>query len=124
MGFLAKLGGILLKVTEIAAGIAPIASSSFPSQAGPIQVVSHDLAQIAQIVVEIETMGQVLSIAGPQKLQAAAPLVAQIILQSTLLANRKIADPAGFQKGCGEIAGGLADILNALKDDIDTQSKT
>lgn len=124
MTFLKKFGAILLKFTEIFVGLAPMFEGSLPGQAGTIQVVSKDLTAIAQIVLNVETIGQALNQPGPQKLIAAAPLVAQVILQSSILANQSIANPELFQKGCGEIAGGMADILNSLKDDVDTQSKT
>ncbi len=124
MSFLSKLGSILLKFTEIATGIAPMAEAALPGQASAIQVVSKDLAEIAQIVVTVETVGQALTVPGAQKFIAAAPLVAQVVLQSSLLTGRTIADPVLFQKGCSELGGGMADILNSLKDHVDTVSKT
>ena len=119
MGFLKKLGSILLKATEIITGFAPLLN-----QVALGGAISHDLEQIAGIVVQAEVMGQVLGQPGVQKLMAAAPVVAQVILRSSLLAGRQIADPALFQRGCSEIAGGMADILSSLKGDIGTESKT
>ncbi len=124
MKFLTKLGMILLKATEIVAGFAPLASAVVPGQAGNIQVVSADLAQIAGIITEVEAVGQALTLAGPAKLQAASPLVAQVILQSSLLANHKIANPDLFKAGAQKIADGMADVLNSLADNINTVSKT
>jgi hypothetical protein len=124
MTFLKKLGSILLRATEIAAGFAPIAQMSFPGQSDKIQTVSNDLAQIANIIVTVEAVGQSLNLPGAQKLQAAAPQVAQIILQSAVLSNHKIANTVLFQGGCQKIADGMADVLNSLHDNINTQSMT
>ncbi len=124
MTFLKKLGSILLQATEMWAGFAPVITQTLPGASGPIAVVSKDMAAIAQIVVEAEAMGQALAQPGTAKLAAAAPLVAQIVLQSSIMADRKIADPALFNKGCGELAGAMADILNSLHDNIDTTSKS
>ena len=124
MTWLKKIGEIILKGVEIASGIAPMVSAALPGSAGPVQVVSQDLAQIASIIQDVEVMGQALQQAGPQKLQAAAPLVAQVILQSSVLANHAIANPALFNQACTEIAGGMADLLNSLKADVQTISKT
>lgn len=124
MTFLKKLGEILVKGLEIATGIGPLLQGSFPSAAGTIGVIENEFNQIANIVVTVESVGQALQQPGPQKLAAAAPLISQVIMKSSLLANRKIADPVLFQKAVTEIGGGMADLLNSLKDDIDTTSKT
>jgi hypothetical protein len=124
MTFLKKLGQIILKATEIFAGFAPIVQTEFPGLSGTVQTVSNDLAQIANIVVAVEAAGQSLNIPGADKLKAAAPQVAQIILKSALLVNHKIANPDLFQQGSTKIADGVADILNSLHDNIDTQSMT
>lgn len=122
--WLKKVGEIILKGVEIVSGIAPIVSASLPGSAGTVQVVSQDLAQIATVIQEVEVMGQALKQPGPQKLTAAAPLVAQIVLQSSILAGRSIANEALFTQACSEIAGGVADLLNSLKADVPTVSKT
>ncbi len=124
MTFLSKLGAAILKFTQIVAGIAPVMEAAVPGQAQTIQVVSQDLAQIASIITTAEAMGQAIAAPGAQKLTMAAPMVSQIILQSTLLVGHSIEDPALFQKAVGEIAGGVADLLNSLKANVDTTSKT
>lgn len=124
MTFLKKLGSILLKVTEIAVGFSPIVQQLLPGSATTVATVSKDLAQIADIIVQAEAMGQALGQAGAQKLIAATPMVAQIILASSILANHKIANPGLFQQGCTSIASGMADVLNSLKDDVQTEGKT
>jgi hypothetical protein len=124
MKFLTKLGQIILKGVEIYAGFSPLAQMAFPGQSQTLQVISKDLTEIASIVVTIEGAGQALSLTGTQKLMAATPLVAQAILQSSILVNHTIADPVLFKSGAQKIADGMADVLNSLKDNIDTTNKT
>lgn len=120
MKFLTKLGSILLKATQIVTGIAPFIPSA---QQGAYTIISRDLEQVSQIIAQVEVFGQVLGTPGPDKLKAATPAVAQIILQSSLLANHKIADPVLFKAGCTKIADGMADVMNSLHDNIDTVDK-
>lgn len=124
MKFLTKLGAIILRGVEIVSGFAPMVAQSLPGSAGTVQIVSKDLSEVAAIIQDVEVMGQALNQAGPDKLKAAAPLVAQIILQSAILANHQIENAGLFNQGCTEIASGMADILNSLKADIQTVSKT
>lgn len=123
MKFLSKLGQIILKGVEIYTGFEPLAEMAYPGAKSTLQVVSKDLSEIASIIVDVEGVGQALALQGPQKLQAAAPLVARAILQSSLLVNHTIADPALFQQGAKKIADGMADVLNSLKDNIETTNK-
>lgn len=125
MGFLAKIGVIALKASQVIMGFAPVAAMAYPSQAGTIQTISQDSAQIANIIQTMEVAGQALQIKGPDKLKAATPLVAQVVLQSAVLANHKIAQPELFKQGTQKIADGWADVLNSLKEDgIQTTDKT
>lgn len=121
MSWLKKAGSILLKATEVLTGIGPLLP---PQYQHAQQVIVSDLKSIETIIVQVEAFGQVLGIAGPDKLKAAAPLVAQMILQSSIVAGRKIDNPALFQQGASKIADGMADVLNSLKPDIASDSKT
>ncbi len=109
--WLGIIGQVLLKATEILAGVGPL----FPTKAAQVGVVVSDLAQIDAIIVNVEAMGQVVGLSGEQKLAAAAPLVAQIILQSTALAGHEIANHDLFMQGVTKIASGTADVLNSRK---------
>lgn len=113
MSFLKKFGSIILKATEIVTGIAPMISTNDKS-AAIVNTVSADLAQIAGIIGTVEGIGQALALPGAQKLTAAAPQVAQIILQSSIMAHQKIANPDLFAQGSRKIADGMADCLNSL----------
>jgi hypothetical protein len=93
---------------------APVVQSVLPQSAGIIQTVSQDLTDIGNVIVDVEQVGTALALKGPDKLKAAAPLVADVILKSSMLANHKIANPDLFNQGCTEIAGGMADVINSL----------
>ncbi len=123
MGLLKKIAGYIGQATAIVAGFGPIFTALRPQDAGTVQTVSADLAQIADIVMLMETAFAAPG-SGAQKLQASTPAVAQIILKSSLLANHKIEKADLFQKGCASIASGVADVLNSLHaDNVQVQDK-
>lgn len=115
MTFLKTLGQLILKGVQIWLGFAPIVSQQVGG--GVVQKVSRDLAEIARIVVDMEALGQQSGMPGTERAKAAGPLVAQIILDSTLLSGGKIAQPDLFAAACVTIAGGVADVLNSLHAD-------
>jgi len=124
MTFLKTLGAILVKGLQIAIGFAPVAQAAFPQASVAIQAVEDKLQKIAGIIVQTEAIGQALQLPGAQKLTAAAPLVAQEILSSSILVGHVIANPTLFQQGSQKIADGMADVLNSLQPDaIQTQNK-
>ena len=116
MKFLTKLGQILVKATQIISG----AGALFPQYNPQITKTKDTLELVAGIVMNVEVFGQVLGTPGADKLKAAAPLVAQVIMQSDMLVKRKIQDAALFQKGAEQVAAGMADVLNSLKSDVET----
>jgi len=123
MSFLKKLGAAVLKGTAIVAGFAPMFVTSDQS-AAVVNTVSADLAQISLVISEIEAVGQALNLKGPDKLIAAAPQVAQVILQSAMMAGKKIENEALFAAGSKKIADGMADVLNSLHESgVETVSK-
>lgn len=124
MKFLSRLGQLLAQGTAIWLGFAPLVKGSVPGQSGTIDVISADLTQIGNIIVTVEAMGQALGLKGPDKLKASIPLIAQVYLQSALLANQKIHDQALFMAGVEKVASGSADILNSLNDKIESKDKT
>lgn len=127
MSFLKKFGQIAGTVGKIAgqvAGILPAVPAVIPGvPKDTVQVVSQDLNQIAAIALNVEVIGQALGLTGTQKLTAASPLVAQVILQSSILANHKISNPDLFKQGVDRVAGGMADILNSLEDKVEVVDK-
>lgn len=114
-GWLKKAGSIALKGIELAAGNAPTVKVLVPKAAGAIDAVVGDLAQIKDIIVTVEAIGQAWGQPGAEKLRVAGPLVAQAIAQSSMMAGHQIADKAAYDKACATIAGGMADLLNSLK---------
>lgn len=123
MKFLSKLGQVILQATQIAIGFAPFAKVALPGQSDKIDIISQDMAEIAQVIANAEAIGQALQLSGTDKLKGASPLVAQIILRSAILANHKIANPALFQQGASKVADGMADVLNSLEDKVETVGK-
>lgn len=124
MGFLKKLGTILLKGTAVVAGVGPLISNQVPAAIPVLAQVTDTLARVAGVVTQMELVGQALGLAGPDKLKGAAPAVAQVILESSLLVGRKIKDPELFKRGCTSIGSGMADVLNSLDDDIAVEEKS
>lgn len=103
-----QVSGILPQLQQIIPAI--------PPQTGVVvQQIQGSLEQVAGIIVTVEAIGESAGLKGPDKLKAAAPLVAQAIQQSSLLAGKTIADPVLFAQGCSKIADGMVDVLNSLK---------
>jgi hypothetical protein len=127
MTWLKKVGTILLKVTEIVVGFGPVITALTPTKKDDqvVAVVSDTLTQVAGIVTTVEAMAGALSqpLPGTEKLKMATPLVAQIVLQSSIMVKHEIANPALFQQGCASIASGMADVLNSLKDNVEVVNK-
>lgn len=121
--FLKKAGQIILEGAQIFTGFAPMVSAAYPKSAGAITTISKDLSQVADAVVQAEAIGQALNLPGAQKLQAATPLVAQIIIDSSILVGKQVAQPELFKQGSQKIADGMADVLNSLHADSATQTK-
>lgn len=118
MSFLKKLGIAIVNVAGIVSGVGPIFAASNAKAAGVIGTVTSDLQQVAGVIQTIEAAAQAASspIPGAEKLKMATPLVAQAILQSSLLAGHKISNQALFQQGSQKVADGMADLLNSIDD--------
>lgn len=120
MSFLKKLGLTLVTVASDVLGLAPFVSplitgllGSNPKAQAVASTVINDFSKVGQVVVQTEAILQGAG-NGAQKLQAATPLVAQIIKTSELLAGKKIANEALFIQGAQKITSGTADVLNSL----------
>ena len=124
MTFLFKLGQIVLKGVQALTALEPLIVAYAPKSQAGLDRAESELVKIGGIIVNAEVMGQALGLKGPDKLKAAAPSVAQIILQSTLLAGHTIAQPDLFAQGAQKVADGMADVLNAMKADVQTENKT
>lgn len=112
MKFLSQIGkSIIAGATYVAKFDGWVPMSSIPI----IPKLEDDIAKLSNIIVEVEVLGQTLNVPGPDKLKAAIPLIAQVILKSSILTNHSISDQTLFIQGCTKVAGGFADILNSLK---------
>lgn len=117
MTFLSKLGGIIATVAGLFAGFGGVIQKQWPGSSGIIETVSKDIAEVGNIVAEVEAFGQLKGLSGADKAKMAGPLVAQVLLSGSLLSGKKIADPIAFQAACVTIAGGVADVLNSVHPD-------
>lgn len=115
MSFLKKLGSIAVAVGKTAPIAGPILSALIPGTKDDVVIAKATGAidPIVTIIAEVEQMGSVLSLTGPQKLTAATALVTQAL--APYASRLGIDDPALFNKGAAEIAQGAVDVLNALK---------
>jgi hypothetical protein len=117
MTFLKKLGQVLLKIVGIAAGVGPIIEPFLGSgkAATTTTTVVNDLTQIGSVVTTIETaFAAIPNSTGAQKLQAAIPLVGNIIKTSEMVVGKKIANEALFTQAIQEYTQATVDLLNSI----------
>jgi hypothetical protein len=116
MTFLKKLGSFLAQGIALATGVWPLVAPLFGSNAKAQNTgttIINDLTSIGGIVVQAEALIQ-SSGSGPAKLAAAAPLVANIVKTSELVAGHSIANETLFIQGCTDLTSAVAEILNSL----------
>lgn len=118
--WLKTLGTVGLAVGKVIPVISPFATAAGAFIPGDkddkaIATTLTTLDHVANVVVAAERMGAAISAPGAQKLQMATPEVVSLLLQSSLLAGKHIADPVKLQSGAQKIADGMADVLNSLK---------
>jgi hypothetical protein len=125
MTWLKKIGEIILRAGQLVVGFGPGLASLTANKTDDklVGVFVSEFTQVAQIIAQVEVFGQALGTAGPDKLKAAAPAVAQIVLASSLMVKHEIANPVLFQQGCTKLADGMADILNSLKPNVEVTNK-
>ena len=123
MSLLQTLGKIFITGEKIVEGILGVAQQEFPGIKGEVQIISKDLAQIANAIVQVESFGQILNTPGVDKLKAVVPAVSQVVMASAMLAGRKISDQPLFLRGCTKVADGIADILNSADAHVETDTK-
>src|SRR5262249_36219406 len=121
MTFLKKLGQIISTITGIFTGFAPFLEKTVPQTGQTVQIVSKDLSAIMDEVANIEAIGNLQGLSGADKAKALGPIVANILLSSSALTGKKIANPTLFAQAAQEIGGGVADLLNSLHEDSVSQ---
>lgn len=115
MTFLKTLGRYIVEGLQILAGIQPVFASNNQANIGTvITKVESDLQQLVGIITTVEAVGTSLGLAGTDKVRAAGPLVAQLILQSSMMVGKSVANGPAFAAAAQTIAGGVADLLNSL----------
>lgn len=119
MGFLKKLGGVLAKGIGYVTGFGPLVASSIPGDKDDaiIGKVTDSLNEVAGIVVTVQAVGETLGTDGPEKLKAATPLIANIVVRSALVAGRPIENQALFLEGCTDLTNAVYKILESQKAD-------
>jgi hypothetical protein len=120
MGFLKKLGKIILEGSKFLPHVGPIIKAYTPDKVDKIiDRVTDKSREMADVVITAEAVGQALALNGPDKLKASVPLMTQVILRSDILIGRKIDNPVLFTEGVQDLCNGWVKILNSLKDDVD-----
>jgi len=116
ISFLKKLGTYLAEGIAVASGVWPLVQPLFGSSAKAQQtgtLIINDLTTIGGVVVQAEALIQGTG-TGPQKLAAAAPLVANIVKTSELVSGHHIKNESLFIQGCTDLTSAVAEILNSL----------
>ena len=117
ISFLKKAGTLLVNTVSVIELGYPILGRLLPKNVqGEATTVVNDLELLAGEVTDVEAVAQAIpsGLTGDQKFAAVLPKVARIIAQSSVMAGKKIADQALFQKAVNEYAQATVDMLNAL----------
>lgn len=129
MTFLKKAGLDFLKVGSVVTGLQPyfdeagqIISAVKPSAAGTVSKIESELVQFNKQIVQVEAISAALSqpLPGPEKLQAAVPLIGQVVAGSALMVGKQIANPDLYNKAMQGFAQASADLANSLHPSTNT----
>jgi len=117
VSFLKKAGELLVNTVSVVELGYPVLGKLIPKKAeGVADVLVTDLEQLSSVVTTIEAVAKAIpsGLTGEQKFAAALPGVTRAIAQSSVMAGKKIADQALFQKACSEYAQATVDMLNSV----------
>ena len=127
MKWLTLVGKYALVGLNLLTGFGPMIGQMIPGDKDDkiIAKSTDTLIQVSTVIQMVEAIGQAAStpMPGAEKLKVATPLVAQIILSSSMLAQHKVANEVLFRQGCTSIASGMADVMNSLTGEPDTTDK-
>lgn len=120
MTFLKKLGQGIVKGLQIAGRIEGVLGPELPADVrakvdAALSRANSELVSLGAIITQVEAIGVTLKLEGTQKLTAATPLVAQMLLSSPLLLGKHVANPELFEKAAQEYAQATVDLLNSLE---------
>ena len=122
MKLLSKIASITVKALATWTGFEPLIRGFLPPNAqGKIEPIVDTILEVRDVIITVEEIAALssLDIKGTEKLRIAGPLVGKVVLRSALVANRKVKDEQLFIQGTTKVAGGMADILNSLDDNLD-----
>lgn len=117
VSFLKKAGALLVNTVSVVELGYPVLGKLLPAKvAGVADTIVTDLEHFSGVVTSVEAVAAALptGLTGEQKFAAALPGITRAVAQSSIVAGKKIADQALFQKACGEYAQATVDMLNAL----------
>lgn len=115
--FLKKAGVLLVNAVSIVELGYPVLGRLIPKAGqGIAATIVNDLEQFSGVVTTIEAVGASIpaGMTGEQKFVAVLPGITQAVAGSSVMAGKKIADTALFQKACKEYAQATVDMLNSL----------
>jgi hypothetical protein len=115
--FLKKAGTLLVNAVSVIELGYPVLGKLLPAKVqGVADTVITDLEQFSGTVTSVEAMASAIpsGLTGEQKFAAALPGITRAVAQSSVLAGKKIADDALFQKACSEYAQATVDLLNSI----------
>ena len=119
MSWLKKVGEVIAKGAALATGLSPLVDPFFDNKKEDKDKVfgkiTDSLVEIQSVITTVEAIGQLTGLKGEDKLKAAAPMIASI-LESKLVAGRKIEDKVLFASGASTVADGMVKILNSLSE--------
>jgi hypothetical protein len=119
LSFLKRAGQILANVASVEAGLEPIFKAALPTSAGPT-IDKLDLLFKSVVATEGQfTAAFPAGQTGPQKLLAAASLLAPVLSTVDTIRGKPIADEAALTAAVNTITKGIADYMNALKPNAD-----
>jgi hypothetical protein len=116
VSFLKKAGTLLVNGVSVVELGYPILGRMLPPKvAGVADVVVTDLEQFSSTVTSVEQIANAIptGLTGEQKFKAVLPGITRAVAQSSVMAGKKIADQALFDKACSEYAQATVDMLNA-----------
>lgn len=113
MSFLKQFGRVVLAGSKLAIGLSPL----IPTSTSKEEKVKDTIENIAGVILTTEALGASLNTLGVAKLNASAPIVAQLLMQCDLIKGKKIKDQTLFLEGSKAVADGMAKILNSLHED-------
>lgn len=112
-----KLGTSLSGVQNYVTEAGTIISALDPKAAATVTKVESEIGSFLTVVTQVDAVGAAVTpgLTGAQKLQAAIPLVGQVVSSSAAMVGKKIANQALYNQAMQEYAQASADLANSLE---------